>query len=373
MTHFVAESVAQGKRDLASGYATMAMAFTAVVGVVLTVGILATREWLVALLNVPEPMQATAKLLFPGAAALSVFTLTLDIEQAHLAGLGRADLSAASQLGGRLLALVLSAMLLATGMRVWGLFAANVVAAFFTYFLLQRFILQTNHGRRWALVPSGVPRSEIVRNLLSFGTGVAASSSLVLLLHPLNKYALGRQSGLASVSIYEIAVAGNMQLRGLIEASIRPLLPEVSATASGGRSDARRNIRHLHRKSLMLSAGCGTVILTIVAWKAPFLLSIWLGNHSSPALVAPTRLYALAAFVSLLGVPAYYSLLGLGAIRSLVVNYSILAVTNCVVLAMCGFRGVLSVQSLCVGMVLGHLLSTIHLLLELRRRLKGAE
>jgi len=55
---------------------------------------------------------------------------------------------------------------------------------------------------------------------------------LSMLLSPLNKLILSRYAGVASVPVYEIALMGTMQIKGLVSAGHGALVPEISKVSA---------------------------------------------------------------------------------------------------------------------------------------------
>jgi O-antigen/teichoic acid export membrane protein len=153
------------------------------------------------------------------------------------------------------------------------------------------------------------------RKLVSFGGAVLGGSIISMLFSPFNKLMLSRYTGVATVPIYEIAFTASMQVRGLFEAGLRPLMPEISRLNGITTQEARYRIIHIYRRAMRLIMSAGTPVYVAMALLTSVLLKLWLGDRFVDTLPSAFRIMLIGSFIGLFAVPAYYTLMGMGYIR----------------------------------------------------------
>jgi O-antigen/teichoic acid export membrane protein len=208
---------------------------------------------------------------------------------------------------------------------------------------------------------------------VGFGAGVTGGSLIAMLMNPFNKLMLSRYVTVASVPVYEIALAATMQIRGLIEATLRPLVPEVSRIGSDMTVAAGSRIAHLNRRAVRLVLAVGLPMYVVLMLFAPLLFHLWLGRQYTPSLPGVFRLMAIGGFASLVGLPAFCILVGTGRIASCFWGYAIPALFNVAcVAAFVAVSGRLRIEYVACSFTAGTILSTLYLLRK-GRQVYGAQ
>jgi O-antigen/teichoic acid export membrane protein len=164
---------------------------------------------------------------------------------------------------------------------------------------------------------------------------------------------LSRCAGVATLPIYEIAFTGSMQVRGLIEAAFRALVPEISRIGVDMTIQARDRISQIYRRSMRLIFLLGTPLFAVLAILAPVLLKLWLGDRFVEILPGVLQIMLIGTFLSLLCVPAYYTLMGLGKVHYCLLSHVILSIVNAVVVGIILLSvGTVSINRIALAVVL---------------------
>ncbi len=224
----VAEEYGRHDLEAAQQYMASALVILAASGVVVFAVILFFRVPIVALFKLSEENARTVSWMLPYMACLSIYVFIVQAINAMLSGFGRMDLANYAQAGGRLVAVLVAGFLLFLGAGIKGLLIGSAASYIFIHIASLALIRRMAPIR---ILRTGNLRLARMRQLLGFGSGVLGTSLLSMLLSPFNKVMLSRYAGVASIPIYEIAYTGSMQIRGLAEAGIRALMPEVSRIA----------------------------------------------------------------------------------------------------------------------------------------------
>jgi O-antigen/teichoic acid export membrane protein len=256
-----------------------------------------------------------------------------------LVGLGRLDLAVGTQQTGRLLSLVLAAMLLAGGVGVVSLPFASLAGYVFVHATSLLLARKITHETCFRVAAFNLVH---LRSLVAVGSGVAASSLINLLLGPLNEFALTRYVGPSSVPVYDIAFTVTMQLRSVLESGFRSLMPEVSRLKTLGSEDARLRIRAVYGRAMKVIWGLGLPAFGGAILAAHILLHLWLGARFRPELVGAVRVLLLGGFASLLGAPGYYMLLGVRSVKHVVAAVAVQSGVNAAALGYLCYAGFLS-------------------------------
>lgn len=249
-----------------------------------------------------------------------------------LSGIGRMDLGQSFVICARAAGMGLSILLLASGQGM----ASLVWGTLITYLCII--------GSCWWVAHSHIsllgPAAPIFRKqLLILGSQIMGGNGLSLFMHPLNRLLLAHYAGLAAVPIYDIAYRGAMQLRALLEAGLRALMPAYSEL-SGAASD---QLFKLQQSALKFTRWGGAVIYLIVALGLDSFLRFWLATSYLPEITEAFMLTLTASYFSLLGVPLYYFAMGTGHIRHCFFTHLIQAAAHLVFLGTCiYFTGTLS-------------------------------
>jgi len=296
---------------------------------------------------------------------LTVYAFLIQILTATLSGLGRMDQANYRDSACRAVSLGVAAVLLIFGYGIVSLLigsAINYLLIHITSILLIRKIVSLHILKfNWDI--------ERFKKLVSFGGAVLGGSVISMLFSPFNKLMLSRYAGVATVPIYEIAFTASMQVRGLIESGLRPLMPEISRLNGITTQEVRDRIIHIYRCAMKLILFTGVPLYATLALFAPVLLKIWLGDRFVETLPGAFRIMLLGtSFVSLLGVPAYYLILGLGKVHYSVTANIIGTGGNILLVGICAvILGNLSVFSVGLCMSISHLASVTYFVYTVRR------
>jgi O-antigen/teichoic acid export membrane protein len=152
------------------------------------------------------------------------------------------------------------------------------------------------------------------KQLLRFGGGIFGGSLINIIYHSLNKVLLSRYAGVSTISVYEIAFNGSMQIRGLLEAGLRAMLPEISRISGNITESRRGRIIHLNRLAMKFILVIGVPVYGALIWFSTTLLKVWIGDKYVEALRDVFPLMLVVSLVSLFAVPAYYTLMGIGRV-----------------------------------------------------------
>ncbi len=333
----VAAEVAEehGRRNTAGIRAAIstALALAAAGGIAMSAAVLACAPAFTRALRVPPPLAPEAAALIPYLALVSLCAAPVEVMNAALAGLGRLDLSVATQVLGRAASLAVTAALLAAGAGAISL-AAGMLAGYGFVCLASLRLARRIPGS--AGVSARAFDLDRLRRLARVGAGVLACALLGVLVAPLNRFALARHAGPAAVSVFELAYTASLQFRAVLESGLRALMPEVSRLAGSRGPGWRGRIGKAHGRAVRRTCASGLVLFGTPFVFASPLLRAWLGGDFRPELIPATRLLLAGAFASALGVPGYYVLLGLRHVRRLVIGNMVQSAANVAALAAAG-------------------------------------
>ena len=166
------------------------------------------------------------------------------------------------------------------------------------------------------------------KRLLRFGGCVVGGSFVSMLLHPFNNFVIARYIGVSTLPIYEIGIRTSMQIRGLIDASMRVLLPEVSRLNATPTNETYERIREINRKITWFLLTGGALLYGLLFVTAEPLLKLWLGQRYVDALPCVTRIMLIGGFLTIFGTPAYYTVMAIGRIRHVFVGHALQSCAN---------------------------------------------
>jgi len=341
-------------------YSSTAMAFLILVGTAAGVMAVVFRQGIVGAFALSATDAETAKRLVPYIAALSAYSVVLQLHGGLLSGAGRMDLSNYAQLAGRTVALVLSALLLAQGGGVSSLLAGQAAGLAVLHLVNHQFVRRVLPVRAFRIASIDPHRA---RELLKLGGGVFGGSVMAMLVHPLDRIVISRYLGVASIPVFDIAFSGSMQFRTLFEAGVRALAPEVSRLTAKCGDSFRARAKRLNRRVTMLLLVGGAPLYIALFLLAGAALRLWLGERFVPAAVPVFRIMLVASAASLAGVPSYFYLLGLGRGRVILAAHMIQSLINvgCIGVLL-AFGGHPTLEFLGLSLGLGFACSSIFLL-----------
>lgn len=371
VTRLIAEDYGRGDVEGIEHYVATALALLCLSGVLVLLVLLLCRTRIVTLFRLNEANARMAASLIPYIGVLSIYVFVVQVPNAVLAGLGRMDLANYVQTSGRIVGVGTAALLLYHGSGVVGLLIGNACSCLVTHVLslvCVRRMVRLRTLRRKNLDPACCKR------LLGISTNVFGASLIGMLGNPFNKLMLSRYAGLATLPVYDIAYTGSMQVRYLLDAGLRALVPEVSRLGAALTADAKKRIAQVYRRSLRWALLLGVPLYAGVALCAPLLLQVWLRDRYVETLPDAFRLMLLGtSFISLVGALPYYVIMGCGKVCHLVVSNLIAAGCNCLLVAGYGaLTGHLSPCSIGCCMAVSCVVATAYLMHDVRRLLARA-
>jgi O-antigen/teichoic acid export membrane protein len=369
VTKLVAEEYGRNDTDAVEQYIFCAIAILVVSGVVVLVLVLALKQPIIALFRLSEANAHTVSWLLPYTACLTVYIFIVQALNAVLSGVGRIDLANYVQTCGRVVGVVVAGVLLSRGRGISSLLLGSALSYVFIHLATWVLIRRITQVRLLQVRNLSLPR---VRRLLGFGTTVLGMSLVNMLLTPFNRLVLARYAGVASVPIYEIAYFGSMQVRGLIEAGFRALMPEVSRIAADMSDLVKERIRRLHRMSTGAIVLVGLPVYGSLIVFLDGLLHLWLQDRMAAGLTSTFRVMLIGSFVSLVGVPPYYTLLGLGRADQCLSGQILMVGVNVVIVGAIVMMGLkLSVLHLAIAALPAFGVNTAYLMVQNRKALDG--
>lgn len=355
----VAEEHGRDNMEGIQRYVTTALALLCLSGTVILIVILVLKSQIIAAFKLSEENAKTVSWLLPYIGILSIYVLVVQALNATLSGLGRMDLANYTQSSGRIVAVATTGSLLYRGHGIESLLIGNTLSYVLVHIASLILIWRIAHIR---FLRIGNFNAQCCKRLLRFGGGVFGGTLVSMLLSPFNKLMLSRYAGVSTIPVYEIAFAGSMQVRGLIEAGLRALMPEISRISAKMTRDAKNRISHIYRRAMKLIIICGLPLFVVLFAFAHVLLKFWLRKSFVETLPGAFRLMLIVTFLSLLGVPAYYTLLGLGKARCSFISFAIISGGNFAwVMGMILAGRDISVNSIFVGLIFVSGLSALYL------------
>jgi len=324
----VAEEYGRGDIKGIQQYVITALALLCVSGTVALIVILALKTQIVAAFKLSDENGKMVLWLLPYIGVLSIYVLVVQVFEALLSGLGRMDLTNCIQSAGRIVAVIVAFILLHSGQGIESLLIASIASYLLIHIVSLVCIWRIAPIRFLQIGSFDVYRC---KRLLHFGGAVFGGSLIGMFLSPFNKFMLSRYAGVSTVPVYEIAYTGSMQIRALLEAALRALMPEISRIGADMTIQAKNKISQLNSRVMKLILIFGIPIYGVLAIFAPLLLKVWLGNRFVETLPGVFRIMLIGTFLSLLGVPAYYTLMGTGHVRHTLGAHIVQAFVNIVI------------------------------------------
>jgi len=366
----VSEEYATENIEGVQSYVAMALMILTVTGTIMLVVILLFKAQIVAVFGLDNKNAELVSRLLPYIGLLSIYIFLVNVLTATISGLGRMDLSNYTQIAGRITAVGMSLLLLCFGYGVTSLLIGNSLSCVIVHIVslaLIRYQAKVHFLRldNW--------NWQRFKRLLSFGSGVFGGGLVNMLLDPFNKLMLSRYAGVASVPVYEISYKGAMMIKGLVDAGLRAIIPEISRVGAKMTIQAKTRISAINTRLMKLILIYVIPIYLAVFIFAEILLRIWLRDKYVEQLPGYFRVMLIASFVSLLGIPAYYTLMGQGHVRCCFGSNAVLFVINVAVVLLHAIILPSIVESrICYAVLLGYLGSTAFLFWQFWRHNKDA-
>jgi O-antigen/teichoic acid export membrane protein len=362
----VAEEHGRGDIEGIQQYITTALALLCLSGSLVLIVILVLKTQIIAAFRLSGDNAGTVSWLLPYIACLSIYVFIVQTLNAALSGLGRMDLANYIQALSRIVAVTVAAILLYTGRGIESLLIGNTLSYLFIHIVSIICICRIARVRFVRIKNLDAQRC---KRILHFGGAVFGGSLISMLLSPFNKLMLSRYVGVSTIPVYEIAFRGSMQVRGLIEAGLKALMPEISRISADMTKYAKDRISRIYRRSMKLIFSFGICMYGALIIFAPFLLKVWLGERFVETLPGTFRIMLLGTFLSLLGVPAYYTLMGVGRVRHNLLSQIVQSAANMTIVFCLLIASALSITTIAWSSSIARAASTLYLTLQKQRLL----
>jgi O-antigen/teichoic acid export membrane protein len=360
----VAEGYGRGDIEDIQRYVTTALAMLCMSGAVILVIILVLRDPIVDIFKLSDENAKLVSWLLPYISILSVYVLMVQAFNSILSGMGRMDMVNYIQSIGRMLSVVIVTILLYSGLGIVSLLIGSAISYLFIHtasLICIRRIAKIHFMRIRNL------DFQRAKRIFHFGGAVFSGSILNMFVGPFNKMMLSRYTDVSMVAVYGMAFDASMQVRSLIEAGLRPLMPAVSRIGVDLSSEIKNKISQMNTRLLKLIFLFGGSLYCVLAIFSPFLLKLWLRDKFIESLPGAFRIMLAATFLTLLGLPAYHTIVGLGRLRAFITATVISTIGNFVlVTAYYRLTGHISVYSVGVCLIICFAASTAYLICKAR-------
>jgi O-antigen/teichoic acid export membrane protein len=364
ITKLVAEEYCRENIEGIQKYVTTALALLCSSGTIVLIVILIFKSQIISLFKLSDENAKIALWLLPYVGVLSIYVFAVQALNAVLSGLGRMDLENYLQSCGRVMTVVIGVGLMYSGFGVESMLiaiASSYIVIQFASIVCIRHIVNIRFLR---LANLDVQRA---KRILSFCGRVVGGSLISMFLDPFNKLMISRYAGVSMVPVYDIAFTGSMQIKGLVEAGIQALMPEVSRIGANMTIYAKDRILRIYTRVMKIIFLFCLPMYGILAVFLPLILHVWLGNKFVEPLPAVFRIMLIGSFLSLLGVPAYYTLMGMGHVRLNLRAHVIQAVINVVIILSVFFTLTLSIGAIVWSSSVAMGAATLYLTFQKRR------
>lgn len=312
VTKLVAEDYGCGDVEGIQHYATTALALLCLSGSLVLVVVLLFKSSIVGAFKLNQTNTRIVASLVPYVGALSIYVLIVQVPNSVLSGLGRIDLANYIQTASRIIGIIITTILLSRGLGLAGLLIGSALSYLVIHVFSLFYIQRITSFRTLRL--RNLDRTRCKR-LLCFGGNIFGGSLINMLFNPFNRLMLSRYAGVASIPVFDIAFRGSMQIKMILEAGLRALMPEVSRLNGMTHDRAGKRIIEIYHRAMRLTLYASFPVYAILAIVAPVLLRVWLREVFIEGLPNVFRIILIASFISLLAVPSWYMLLGLGFTR----------------------------------------------------------
>ena len=355
----VAEEYGRDNIEAIQQYVMTAIAILTGAGTAILIVILAFKAQIACAFKLTGGNAQMVLWLLPYIGFLSIYVFIVQVLNAALSGLGRMDLANWTQSAGRIAAVTTAGFLLYGGHGIESLLIGNTLSYVLIHIVSIIFIWRIVRIR---FLQIGNLSSRRSKRLLSFGLGLFGGSLMGMLLSPFNKLMLSRYAGVSVIPVYEIAYNGSMQVRALIEAGLRALMPEISRLGANMTRHAKDRISQIYRRAMRLICLFGILMYGgLIIFLTP-LLKFWLKQRFVEELPGVFRIMLISTFVSLLSVPSYYTFLGSGMVRYTLISHIILSSINILmVLAIVFIWHKISVETVSWTILTAMAVSTLYL------------
>jgi len=364
----VAEELGKGDHKGIERYSSTALALMCVSGAIVLTIILLLKAPIIGAFRMNGENSLLVSWLLPYIGGLTIYAFLVQTLGAVLSGMGRMDFTNYIVALGAIVQAAVAAFLLSMGFAIPSLLIGSICSLLVIHAVTLKCI------RRIASFHFCRIENLSVRcclNLIRFGNSIFLGSLISMLLNPFNRLAVSRYTGVMMVPVYDIAFSGGMQVRNLIEAGLRSIVPEISRVNANNSSEATGRVYSVYRRSVRLILVLGIPLFGILAILAPTLLKAWLRSKFVPEVSMAFVIMLAGMFLSLAGVPAYYTLVGLGRVHHVLAASVVQGVLNVLLVLGMATLSVLSINGVVVCTSLSFAASTAYLLFQNRRIRRG--
>jgi O-antigen/teichoic acid export membrane protein len=296
------------KRDVGriSGIVSTAFSSFAVVGGLISCGIILLRHFIVvSLLKVPPELQPEALFVVTGVVIIFYLNLLFSVYNSVLLGIQRMDVTNGIMVVSKVLQALGIYYFLANGFGLRGLIINSAIFSFLTIgcniFWAKRLMVRLKINPLWFSF------SEL-RKIVKYSINVFLATLMGLAQDPINKIILAAYTSLPFVSFYEVGWRVKQIVRQLFQVGLLPLLPASSELHSVAKKQEMERMYLSISRMLYLFA---VPFFLLVIFLAEPLVQVWLGDGYKLAARA-IQFLLLGNLFSLLVTPQYVILQGIG-------------------------------------------------------------
>ncbi len=359
LIQFVARSRAQEDHCAESEYISTAMALAIGVSVLLAGAVWLLRALLVSLLcgsgyvfiNDEEVARKLTEIGFGSVDSLMLLAgmlgllliphLLWSVAAAAVIGIGKIECRHKAFIIARLSQLVVTIVLLCSGVGIWSLWGAQAV--FHLVFFCGLLFVLTRNQCVWFGVRN--IRVQRIKELMIPAGGLLATRLVQMCVEPLLRIMIGRIVGMSSVAWYDVAMKMLRAVQSVFATALKVIIPRA-ATADIQMTPAM--ISTAQRRYHLWVFAIGGVCLWSISFFSEPLMKLWLGDSYDEMMPVAVWLLMLPMFINLSCFPDYYALIGAGQIRS------VFCATLCGAVVMVGcWLMFMYISSLNFGMLIG--------------------
>lgn len=325
----VSEELGHYNKERIQKYVMTALMIWAVSGTVVLSSILLFRSEVIGIFKLSADNSRLALWLLPYIGLFSFYIFVVQIFSAALSGIGRMDIVNYLDTIGRVVILVISAILLNLNWGIESLLVSYVVSYLFVHLMTIHTLRRLNDLRFVSL--ANIDYS-LIRKLLEFGIGMVGSSIIDILVVPFNRLVLSRYAGVSSIPVFDIAYTAATQFRNLLATAFRAISPEISRLSAKGTDLVKQEFAKINRDALRLNLLIGVPLYIALIIFAEPILRLWLGSRFVDTLPLTFQIILVGTFLSLLGVPSYFVIMGLGRTANIFVSHMLQSSVNAIII-----------------------------------------
>lgn len=335
---YVAEEYGRESKSGVEKYFSTAIITLLIPGILIFFALVASKEFIIGVLNIPEKYISIAKALLPYIVILSISILFVKVIDGTLRGLGRVDLANYYNLGGKVLSVITTVILLKFGYGIWSLFCGQVLL----YVLLGFLAFFTIYKRLGALFFSiGSFDLKCLKKIVGFGGTMTAAQLISMLLQPFNKIVIARYISLSGVTYFEIANKAVTQSRSIFSTGVSAIMPEISRVSAAFK-ETKIKIDNVLKKAMGLVSYLGIPVFIVLFFWGPFLLRLWLADQYMPEITSAFRIILMGYVANLLTIPIYFLFMGIGKVKYCFINHLVQSILNVIVIIILIILGIIN-------------------------------